>query len=409
DILQNGTYVIRSIDVQGSVLEEHEQVVEGLADLYVEKTAQGGLTLYGRMENTNHISVTFKEKKEAVKVEKQENGLYQGSYMPKENGSYVFQSEAADDAPLGMTATYEVTDITEQPKEEPKKEEQSEVKEIHITNEQGLKDIAKAPDKTYILDSDITVTADSIMVEKEFTGTLEGNGHVIKGLKQPLFTSLNKAAIRNVNLSSEISSTSNSAALAVNAKDTKIDGVGILVKIASQRSASGMLVSAANTSIGNSYVSGEITGEAGASGFVVSGNAEISNSYATGIIEGKQSAYGFGKESSITNCYAAVYVEGKETGNFNGESSKLESSFYDISVASKEEPRAQEYTSAQMVSGGLVIDGFQQTKGSYPSSKKEITDKYSEEAKKLSALSTLAVSTQTSLMGLTKDVALPSS
>lgn len=409
DILQNGTYVIRSIDVQGSVLEEHEQVVEGLADLYVEKTAQGGLTLYGRMENTDHISVTFKEKKEAVKVEKQENGLYQGSYTPKENGSYVFQSEAADDAPLGTTATYEVTDITEQPKEEPKKEEQPEVKELHITNEQGLKDIAKAPDKTYILDSDITVTADSIMVEKEFTGTLEGNGHVIKGLKQPLFTSLNKAAIRNVNLSSEINSTSNAAALAVNAKDTKIDGVGILVKIASQRSASGMLVSAANTSIGNSYVSGEITGEAGASGFVVSGNAEISNSYVTGIIEGKQSAYGFGKESSITNCYVAVYVEGKETGNFNEESSKLESSFYDISVASKEDPRAQEYTSAQLVSGGLAIDGFQQTKGSYPSSKKEITDKYSEEAKKLSALSTLAVSTQTSLMGLTKDVALPSS
>ncbi|MCQ5280336.1 ZmpA/ZmpB/ZmpC family metallo-endopeptidase-related protein, partial [Clostridium sp. DFI.1.208] len=370
---------------------------------------QGEITLYGRMENTDHISVTFKEKKEPVKVEKQENGLYQGSYMPKENGSYVFQSEAADDAPLGMTATYEVTDITEQPKEEPKKEEQSEVKEIHITNEQGLKDIAKAPDKTYILDSDITVTADSIMVEKEFTGTLEGNGHVIKGLKQPLFTSLNKATIRNVNLSSEISSTSNTAALAVDAKDTKIDGVGILAKIASQRSASGMLVSAANTSIGNSYVSGEITGEAGASGFVVSGNAEISNSYVTGIIEGKQSAYGFGKESSITNCYAAVYVEGKETGNFNGESSKLENCFYDISVASKEELRAQEYTSAQLISGDLAIDGFQQTKGSYPSSKKEITDKYSEEAKKLSALSTLAVSTQTSLMGLTKDVALPSS
>ncbi|MCR0571081.1 hypothetical protein MKC90_21170 [[Clostridium] innocuum] len=409
DIVQNGTYVIRSIDVQGSVLEEHEQVVEGLADLYVEKTAQGGITLYSRMENTDHISVTFKEKKEAVKVEKQENGLYQGSYMPKENGSYVFQSEAADDAPLGMTATYEVTDITEQPKEDPKKEEQPVVKEIHITNEQGLKDIAKAPDKTYILDSDITVTADSIIMEKEFTGTLEGNGHVIKGLKQPLFTSLNKAAIRNVNLSSEINSISNTAALAVNAKDTKIDGVGILAKIASQRSASGMLVSAANTSIGNSYVSGEITGEAGASGFVVSGNAEISNSYVTGIIEGKQSAYGFGKESSITNCYAAVYVEGKETGNFNGESSKLESSFYDISVASKEEQRAQEYTSAQLVSGDLAIDGFQQTKGSYPSSKKEITDKYSEEAKKLSALSTLAVSTQTSLMGLTKDVALPSS
>ena len=121
-----------------------------------------------------------------------------------------------------------MTDITEQPKEEPKKEEQPVVKEIHITNEQGLKDIAKAPDKMYILDSDITVTADSIMVEKEFTGTLEGNGHVIKGLKQPLFTSLNKATIRNVNLSSEISSTSNTAALAVDAKDTKIDGVGIL-------------------------------------------------------------------------------------------------------------------------------------------------------------------------------------
>ena len=60
DILQNGTYVIQSIDLQGSILEEHEQVVEGLADLYVEKTGQGEITLYGRMENTDHISVTFK-------------------------------------------------------------------------------------------------------------------------------------------------------------------------------------------------------------------------------------------------------------------------------------------------------------------------------------------------------------
>ena len=168
DILQNGTYVIRSIDVQGSVLEEHEQVVEGLADLYVEKTAQGGLTLYGRMENTDHISVTFKEKKEAVKVEKQENGLYQGSYMPKENGSYVFQSEAADDAPLGTTATYEVTDITEQPKEEPKKEEQpQEVKEIHITNELAIYMLFGFLHGTQekVGDIQVVVVRDSILVE----------------------------------------------------------------------------------------------------------------------------------------------------------------------------------------------------------------------------------------------------
>ncbi|RGC04194.1 hypothetical protein DXA38_23155, partial [[Clostridium] innocuum] len=185
----------------------------------------------------------------------------QGSYTPKENGSYVFQSEAADDAPLGTTATYEVTDITGQPKEEPKKEEQSEVKEIHITNEQGLKDIAKAPDKTYIMDSDITVTSDSIMVEKEFTGTLEGNGHVIKGLKQPLFSSLKKANIKNVNLSSTIDTDADTAALAGSATDTKINGVGILAVIHSKQNVAGMLVNCTNTSIESSYVSGEITGE----------------------------------------------------------------------------------------------------------------------------------------------------
>ncbi|MCG4663596.1 hypothetical protein L0P73_23735, partial [[Clostridium] innocuum] len=93
---------------------------------------------------------------------------YQGSYTPKENGSYVFQSETVDNTPLGTTVSYEETGIAEQPKEEPKKEEPQEVKEIHITNEQGLKDIAKAPDKTYILDSDIAVTSDSILIEKEF-------------------------------------------------------------------------------------------------------------------------------------------------------------------------------------------------------------------------------------------------
>lgn len=407
DIVQNGTYVIQSIDVQGALLEEHEQTVEGLVDIYVETAEQGGLTLYSRMENTDHIAVTFKEKKETVKVEKQTNGLYHGSYTPKENGSYVFQSETVDNTSLGTTATYEETGIAEQPKEEPKKEEPQEVKEIHITNEQGLKDIAKAPDKTYILDSDITVTADSILVEKEFTGTLEGNGHVIKGLKQPLFTSLKKANIKDVNLSSTIDTDADTAALAVRATDTKINGVGILAVIHSKQNAAGMLVNSTNTGIENSYVSGEITGEAGASGFVVSGNTEISNSYMTGIVEGKQSAYGFGKDADITNSYAAVYVEGKETGNFNGEGKKLENCFYDISVASKEEPRAQEYTSAQMVSGNLAIKDFQQTAGRYPSLKKEITDRYSEEAKKLNALSTLAVSTETSLLGIEKDVALP--
>ncbi len=409
NIVQNGTYVIQSIDVQGTLLEEHEQTVEGLADIYVEKAEQGGLALYSRMENTGHIAVTFKEKKETVKVEKQANGLYQGSYTPKENGSYVFQSETVDNTPLGTTATYEETGIAEQPKEEPKKEEQPEVKEIHITNEQGLKDIAKAPDKTYILDSDITVTSGSILVEKEFTGTLEGNGHVIKSLKQPLFSSLKKANIKDVNLSSTIATDTDTAALAVRATDTKINGVGILAGIHSKQNAAGMLVNSTNTSIENSYVSGEITGEADASGFVVSGNAEISNSYMTGIIEGKQSAYGFGKDADITNSYAAVYVEGKETGNFNAESRKLEGCFYDQSVASKEEPRAQGYTSTQIISGNLPCKDFQQTKGSYPSLKKEITDNYSEEAKKLRALSTLAVSTETSLLGLTKDVALPAS
>lgn len=408
DIIQNGTYVIQSIDVQGTVLEEHEQIVEGLTDLYVEPSEAGSLNLYSRIENTDHITVTFKEKKEAVKAEKQDNGLYQGSYTPKENGSYVFQSEAADGSALGAATTYEETGIAEQ-KEEPKKAEQPEVKEYHITNEQGLKDIAKAPDQTYILDGDITVTSNEILINREFTGILEGNGYVIKGLKQPLFSSLNKATIKSISLKSEISSNSDTAALAVSAKDTNINGVGILATIDSSGNASGMIVNSNNSIIEHSYVSGKITGEAGASGFVVSGSAAIKNSYVTGIVEGKQSAYGFGKQTDITNSYAAVYVEGKESGNFNAESKKLEGSFYDISAASIEEPRSQEYTSAQLVSGSLSITDFQQTKGSYPSLKKEITDRYSEEAKKLSALSTLAVSTNTSLMGLTKDVALPSS
>lgn len=408
DITQNGTYVIQSIDVQGTVLEEHEQIVEGLTDLYVDPSEAGSLNLYGRIENTDHITVTFKEQKEAVKVEKQANGLYQGSYTPKENGSYVFQSEAADGSALGAATAYDETGIAEQKPEESKKEEPQEVKEYHITNEQGLKDIAKAPDKTYILDGDITVTSNEILINREFTGILEGNGHVIKGLKQPLFSSLNKATIKNISLSSEISSNGDTAALAVSAKDTNINGVGILATIDSSGNASGMIVNSNNSIIEHSYVSGKITGEAGASGFVVSGSAAIKNSYVTGIVEGKQSAYGFGKQTDITNSYAAVYVEGKESGNFNAESKKLEGSFYDISTASIEEPRSQEYTSVQLVSGSLSITDFQQTKGSYPSLKKEITDKYSEEAKKLSALSTLAVSTQSSLLGIKGDIALPS-
>ena len=403
----NGNYQIQILDHDGGLLEEQTQILEDFEDLYVEKQEDGVLHIISRIEGTDHISVSFQKMSESLSVNK-DDPLYEAEFTPKVNGTYVFQSEAADGSALGAPASYEETGIAEEP--EPQEPVSSETNEIHITDEQGLRDIAKALDKTYILDRDITMTGQdaSSIVLGTFTGRLNGNGHVIKDLKQPLFTSIENAVIYDINLNSTLSGKS-VAALSIESKNSTIQGVGIMANVQADSIGAGMLVNSMDTRIDDCFVSGKIVAGTSASGFVSKGSAVITDSYVTGIIEADREAYGFGKQVDIKNSYAAVYVEGDESGNFNAEGYKLEGCFYDISTALSEEPRAQEYTSEQMISGTLPVVGFQQTGNSYPSLKKEVTDRYSEEAKKSSALSTLAVSTKTSLLGMMKDVTLPTS
>ena len=107
--------------------------------------AESGLLLYGRLADTDHISVTHKEKKESLAVEAQPNGIYGEHLYTEGERKLCLQSEAADGTALGTAVTYEETGIAES---QPKQPEQKEATELHITDEQGLKDIAKAPDKT---------------------------------------------------------------------------------------------------------------------------------------------------------------------------------------------------------------------------------------------------------------------
>lgn len=415
----NGAYQIQILDGNENLLGEQTQVIKDFEDLFVEKQGDGSLSIIGRMEATDHITVSFQDTTESLAVQKNDL-LYEAVFTPKINGSYVFQSETADGSALGASVSYEETGIPEpepeqQPeqkepvKEEPQKQtEQPEGKEIHITNAQGLKDIGKAMDKTYILDNDITITEQgtSSIVQGTFTGTLEGNGHVIKGLKQPLFASMKNAAIYDVVLSSELSGQT-IASLSIDAMNSTIKGVGIMAIVHADSTGAGMIVNSVDTTIEDCFVSGKISAGSSASGFVSEGTADITNSYVTGIVEGPQRAYGFGPQASIMNSYAAVYVEGKTAKNFNEEGMKLEGAFYDQSVASIEELRAQGYTSREMVSGELSLKGFQQKQGSYPTLRKDITNKYSEEAKKRSALSTLAISSETSILGIEENTVLP--
>lgn len=84
-----------------------------------------------------------------------------------------------------------------------------------ISDEQGLKSIANDPDGHYFLTSDISLSTNWIPLGSEtvpFTGILDGNGKIIKGLKQPLATTSNsglfavtsEAVIKNLGIEAAV-------------------------------------------------------------------------------------------------------------------------------------------------------------------------------------------------------------
>lgn len=71
-----------------------------------------------------------------------------------------------------------------------------------ITTFRDLNLIGNQPDAYYQLESDITVNDQINLTVTNFRGVLEGNGHVIRGLKQPL-TGRNSGTIRNLTIEAD--------------------------------------------------------------------------------------------------------------------------------------------------------------------------------------------------------------
>lgn len=119
---------------------------------------------------------------------------------------------------------------------------------ITVVNTAG----ANSSNITINVTGDITVSSEMKQPDQiaAFSGKLIGNGHVISGLKQPMFGTLNTASVSGITLS--LDSAINGPALAVSAKNSKINGVRVTGSSTAKIIARGAVVgTAGNTEISN--------------------------------------------------------------------------------------------------------------------------------------------------------------
>lgn len=404
-IQANGTYTVQILDASDKVVETHDQEVSDFTDIRVERIENSDtLKLIGRIFGCDHFLVTYGDVKQEVSITTTDGSSYSGEFTPTVNGVYTIGCIDKDGKQLGNTITYEVTDQKDAPVEEkPQQEEPQQV--IHINNETDLKKINDQPSGNYILDRDIIITDTSsqTLVTNTFSGTLNGNGHLIKGLTQPVFASIKDAKLENISLQGSWEK-KEGALLALQSENSTYRGIGIHAEISSDQTIAGMILKGNQDKIEKSYVSGVIQGEQ-AAGFIYEGKSTISGSYISGLISGKKEAYGFSKEADIENSYLIANVSAETIVLFNQTEAKLENSFYDINLQEQEEPRADALTTSQILTLDLTKnDFFQSEKDQYPSMK-DIN--WSEEAKKAEVLSRVALSLNENIHGITENVTLP--
>lgn len=404
-IQANGTYTVQILDASDKVVETHDQEVSDFTDIRVERIENSDtLKLIGRISGCDHFLVTYGDVKQEVSITTTDGSSYSGEFTPTVNGVYTIGCIDKDGKQLGNTITYEVTDQKDAPVEEkPQQEEPQQV--IHINNETDLKKINDQPSGNYILDRDIIITDTSsqTLVTNTFSGTLNGNGHLIKGLTQPVFASIKDAKLENISLQGSWEK-KEGALLALQSENSTYRGIGIHAEISSDQTIAGMILKGNQDKIEKSYVSGVIQGEQ-AAGFIYEGKSTISGSYISGLISAKKEAYGFSKEADIENSYLIANVSAKTIVLFNQTEAKLENSFYDINLQEQEEPRADALTTSQILTLDLTKnDFFQSEKDQYPSMK-DIN--WSEEAKKAEVLSRVALSLNENIHGITENVPLP--
>lgn len=404
-IKSDGVYTVQILDANDQVVETQTKEITGFNSISITPIENSqGFYITSTMKDCDHFVVSFKDQKQEVAVTLVDGTASRGEFTPKENGTYTITCENKDHKTIGTAVTYEVTSFEETPQPTPEPVETPDER-IHINNEADIKKIDQAPSGSYILDRDIMISDESskVLVQKTFTGKLDGNGYQIKGLSQPLFASINGAEIKNISLLGTLKD-KEGALLSLSSQHSSYSHVGIQADIQGEHAVAGMLLQSDQDTITDSYVSGSIQGK-DAAGFILKGKATISNSYVSGLILAKQQATGFSEQSDITHCYVSANVSGDKTILFNSTDNKLENSFYDINLQEVEDERATAYTTKELLA--LTFDekdSFQQEKDAYPSIK---NTNWQELAKASEVLSRMALSLNENIHGITENITLP--
>ncbi len=191
------------------------------------------------------------------------------------------------------------------------------------TLESLLRRIKEDPTKDYKLERDLDAKDyqgdDNFLADVSFSGTLDGAGHTIKNLTKPLFRSIDKGTVKNLNLENVnlISSAQGPVANTATAATLKNILVDKMIKNSSVAQSGGLIGAVSNTTIDTCRVTnlnlGVATNTQQIGGLVgaLNNNSTIKNSYAIGKISANYNFIGglVGNvvgTSTIQNSYAKV-------------------------------------------------------------------------------------------------------
>lgn len=202
---------------------------------------------------------------------------------------------------------------------------ENETNKVHIKSAKEFKQKLKEnPSGYYVLDNDIDVsslTGENAIIDGNFIGKIDGQGHKITGNTLPIFDSLKLAHISNLKLeNSKISNTvADVGALARKAEYSEIENViGNKIEVtSSNKQIGGLIGSMTNSFVTNTHITGAtISGNTRVgmiAGYV--GQSQIQESSANGKIKSKGNAVGglIGEaynKSIILNSYSIGNVQG---------------------------------------------------------------------------------------------------
>ncbi len=194
--------------------------------------------------------------------------------------------------------------------------------------------IKQNPAGDYELTSDVDVNSftikDDYIFTNEFTGTLNGNGHIIKNITKPLFNTLNNAKIQNLVIEnvalngSNMTGTIANEAINVQIKNVHIKTLNLVTKVNQTGSLIGVIK---NNSIIEECSASDINiagGNKRIGGLVgAMNNSTIKNSYSQGDITSSQDGVGgitgSGENGSkIENCISKITFKTTSGPGYNG-------------------------------------------------------------------------------------------